>query len=124
MRTFYIAAMLLFVFGCSSTRVIEKVRVDTIKAVSPTIDEVLEAKTTTDTVIITNKIIERDTVIDVRYYPIKKKFYLKVKPDTVTITRLDTVTLSIEKNNSGGYIWIAVISLAIIALIILIVIKK
>ncbi|MEP0860569.1 MAG: hypothetical protein HRF52_03925 [Ignavibacterium sp.] len=120
-----IAAILLFITGCSGTRIIETIKVDTIKAVSPTIEEELEAKMITDTIIVTNKILEKDTIIDVRYYPVEKKFYIKAKPDTVTLTKIDTlVKVEVKEGEKNYYTWIAVISLTVIALIMLIIIKK
>lgn len=120
-----IAAILLFVFGCSGTRVIETTRVDTIKVVPPNIEEILDAKTVTDTIIIANKIVDKDTVIDVRYYPIEKKFYIKAKPDTVTITRVDTVAQHItEKSDSHTIVWYFAIGLIILFIIIIIKIRR
>lgn len=121
-----VAALILLLTGCGGHRVVETVRVDTIKAVSPTIEEFLDAGVITDTIIIANKIVEKDTVIDVRYYPVEEKFYIKVKPDTVTITRIDTVARVevVEEKSSGTFTWIIITALAVIALIMLIVIKK
>lgn len=122
-------AITLLITGCgSSPRVIERVRVDTIKVASPVIEDSLNAKIVTDTVIITNKIVKRDTVIDVRYYPLEKIFYVKVKPDTVTMTKIDTISqIKLVENNSGNYhtyVWIAIIALSVIGLITLIILKK
>lgn len=90
-----IAGAMLFLVGCSpSVRYIDRVTVDTIRVVPPVIVEQLPAKVITDTVIISNKIIENDTVVDVRYYPQEKRFYVKVKPDTVTILKTDTVAVT------------------------------
>lgn len=120
-----VASILLFVVGCSGTKVIETIRVDTIRTVSPTIEEMLDAKTITDTVIITNKIIEKDTVIDVRYFPVEKKFYIKAKPDTVIITRLDTIAQFItEKSDNHTFVWYFAIGLVILFIIIIIKIRK
>ncbi|WP_297838060.1 hypothetical protein [Ignavibacterium sp.] len=119
-----ILVLAFILLGCGSTRVVEKVRIDTIKVVSPVIEDSLMAKVITDTVVVTNKIIKKDTVIDVRYYPVDKKFYLKVKPDTVLITKIDTVTqIKTEEGNSNSYKWIVIVALAIIGLISLIIIK-
>jgi hypothetical protein len=120
-----IAAILLFITGCSGTRIIETIKVDTIKAVSPTIEEELEAKMITDTIIVTNKILEKDTIIDVRYYPVEKKFYVKAKPDTVIITRLDTIAQFItEKSDNHTFVWYFAIGLIILFIIIIIKIRK
>lgn len=120
-----IVAILLFVVGCSGTKVIETVRVDTIRTASPIIEETLDAKTITDTIIVTNKILEKDTIIDVRYYPVEKKFYVKAKPDTVIITRLDTIAQFItEKSDNHTFVWYFAIGLIILFIIIIIKIRK
>lgn len=121
-----IIAIVLFVVGCSGTRVIETIRVDTIRTASPTIEEILDAKTITDTIITSNKIVDKDTVIDVRYYPVEKKFYIKAKPDTVTIIKMDTLTtFKVEQPaNTKGYYLIGLIALAIVTLLIIITLKK
>jgi len=94
-----------FIFIC--------LEIDTIKTVSPTIEETLPAKVITDTIIVTNKIVEKDTLIDVRYYPVKKEFYIKAKPDTVTLFKTDTVITQIEKiekkDNNSFLIIIAIV---------------
>lgn len=120
-----IVAILLFVVGCSGTKVIETVRVDIIRTASPIIEETLDAKTITDTIIVTNKILEKDTIIDVRYYPVEKKFYVKAKPDTVIITRLDTIAQFItEKSDNHTFVWYFAIGLIILFIIIIIKIRK
>lgn len=120
-----IAAVILLLTGCSGQRIIETVRVDTIKTASPMIEEELEAKAITDTIIMTNKIVERDTVIDVRYYPVEKKFYIKAKPDTVIITRLDTIAQYLpEKSGDHNFIWYFAIGLIILFIIITIKLRK
>lgn len=88
--------------GCGTTRVAERVTVDTIKVVSPVVEDSLRAILVSDTVIVTNRVVERDTVIDVRYYPKQEKFYIKVKPDTVTIFKVDTVETTIEKGEGDN----------------------
>ena len=85
--------MLLFA-GCSPTvRYIESVRIDTVRVVPPVIEKELPAKIITDTVIVANVVMGIDTVVDVRYYPVEKKFYVKAKPDTIQLLRVDTVSV-------------------------------
>lgn len=120
-----IAAVILLLTGCSGQRIIETVRVDTIKIASPVIEDSLPAKIITDTVVITNKIVDKDTVIDVRYYPVEKKFYIKAKPDTVTITRLDTIAQFItEKSDNHTFVWYFAIGLVILFIIVIIKIRR
>lgn len=119
-----IASLALLLIGCSSPRIIERVKIDTIKVSSPIVEETLPAKYKTDSVVVAQKIIERDTTVLIKYYPKKDTFYLKVKPDTVTITKIDTVTQLQMENKSGGYYLIGIVALAVTLLIIIIVIKK
>ncbi|WP_337871620.1 hypothetical protein [Ignavibacterium sp.] len=111
--------IVLFAVGCSQARYIDRVKVDTLKIAPPTVEKFLDTKLITDTVIVTNEVVKQDTVIDVRYYPVEKKFYVKVKPDTVEVIRLDTVSQTIikEEKSQGllNYIF-AVILLALIGL--------
>lgn len=106
--------------GCSTTRVMERVTVDTIRVASPVVEDSLRAVLVSDTVIVTNRVVERDTVIDVRYYPKLEKFYIKVKPDTVTIFKVDTVETTIEREaedkeaGDGKILLITVVTIIII----------
>lgn len=85
--------IVLILYSCApQIRTIEKVRIDTFKVVSPTIEDTLKANIIKDTVIIANKIKEKDTVIIAKYFPVEKKFYIKAKPDTVTLFKIDTVS--------------------------------
>lgn len=115
------AAVLMYLLaGCSTTRVMERVTVDTIRVASPVVEDSLRAVLVSDTVIVTNRVVERDTVIDVRYYPKLEKFYIKVKPDTVTIFKVDTVETTIEREaedkeaGDGKILLITVVTIIII----------
>lgn len=91
---FLVAGFVLLFAGCSPTvRYIESVRIDTVRVVPPVIEKELPAKIITDTVIVANVVMGIDTVVDVRYYPVEKKFYVKAKPDTVKLLRVDTVSV-------------------------------
>jgi hypothetical protein len=103
MKNILIILVLLSVLSCKpEIRVIEKVRIDTIKVASPIIEDTLFANVINDTTITANKIKEKDTVVTVKYYPVEKKFYIKAKPDTVTLFKIDTVntTKIIERKDS------------------------
>lgn len=113
-------SIVLFAVGCSQVRYIDRVKVDTLKITPPTVEKFLEVKQITDTVIITNEIVKQDTVIDVRYYPVEKKFYVKVKPDTVKVIKIDTVAQTIIKEEkSKGLVEQIIVVLILIALIVL-----
>lgn len=113
-------AIVLFVIGCSQVRYIDRIKVDTLKIAPPTVEKFLEAKQVTDTIIVTNEVVKQDTVIDVRYYPVEKKFYVKVKPDTVEVIKIDTVAQTIIKEEkSNGLLEKIIAALILIALIVL-----
>lgn len=93
-------AVSLISAGCTpQVKYIERVRVDTIKAASPIIEETLAAKVITDTLVMSSKEARNDTVRIIKYFPREKKFYIKVKPDTVKVIDVDTLqtTQIIEK---------------------------
>ncbi|MEG8946605.1 hypothetical protein [Rosettibacter firmus] len=107
--------VLIILIACKEIQYIEKVKIDTIKVASPVIEDTIKAKIITDTVIVADKINKKDTAIIVKYFPVAKKFYVKAKPDTVTILKIDTVkTQLINKNNEVTNILILVIILSII----------
>lgn len=86
-----IALMLLA--GCSpAVRYVESVRVDTVTVVPPVIVKEIPAQVITDTVIVGYEVIHTDTVVTVKYLPREQKFELKVKPDTIRLIQVDTVT--------------------------------
>jgi len=111
--------LIIIISACTTTRYVDKIRIDTIKVASPIIEDTLKAKIITDTVVITNKITKKDTIIDVRYYPVEKKFYIKVKPDSITIFKIDTVTQIKEKKdyNINKIFWIILMITGIIIII-------
>lgn len=117
---------ILFLVGCSSSaKIVEQttIRIDSIKVASPTVIDTLQAKIITDTVVISTKVIEKDTVIDVRYYPVEKKFFVKVKPDTVTVVKIDTVKKVEYKQAESDRNFLWILAIGFIVLIIVIIIK-
>jgi len=95
--------IILSLIGCSQHPVLLRdIKVDTIKIVSPTIEETLDAKRESDSLIYGEKIIKNDTVVIVKYYPYSQKIYVKAKPDTVRIIKIDTVAITklTDKTNS------------------------
>ena len=120
MLILWISLLLFILASCTQHRYVERITVDTIKVASPVIEDTLAAKVITDTVIIANEIVRTDTVIDVRYYPVGKKFYVKVKPDTVTIFKTDTVSqINIENKSNpiDTIFWIIMIVAGIVVII-------
>lgn len=121
--------LILLLSSCTTTRYIEKtVGVDTIKVASPVIEDTLFPKLVTDTVVLTNKIIIKDTikdtVIDIRYFPVEKKFYIKVKPDTITLIRIDTVTNTVIKEDKPFLLEIKnIIILSVVLFVIIFIIR-
>jgi len=88
-------AILLLVAGCSpAVRYVDRVTVDTVVVVPPTIIKELPAVTVTDTVVIGHEIVKTDTVVTVKYFPREQRFDLMVKPDTVKLLMVDTVEVT------------------------------
>jgi len=117
----------LILYSCASQiRTIEEMRIDTLRIVSPVIEDTLKANIIRDTIIIANKIKEKDTVIIAKYYPLEKKFYIKAKPDTMTLFKIDTVSnvRIIEKDSFKIVDKIIIISLILLLIIIAIKIYK
>lgn len=86
-KYFYILIVSLIIGGCSTTRYIDKTEtVITDKVIVPPVIKDTVYVTYTDSVMIQGeKIVKIDTVIKVQYYPKLKKFYINVKPDTITL---------------------------------------
>ncbi len=101
MKRYLIIIALLIVSCKPEIRIIEKLKIDTVKVVSPIIEDSLKAKIINDTLIEANKLKNQDTVIVVKYFPVEKKFYIKAKPDTIKLIKIDTLynTQIIEKEN-------------------------
>ena len=57
---------------------------------APIIDSA-KATSVTDTIVQIIRTLQKDTLVDIRYYPIKTEFYWKIQPDTVRITARDTL---------------------------------
>ncbi len=117
---FYLLLIALTVTACTQQRYVERIKVDTIKVASPVVEDSLTASVVTDTVVIANKSVNTDTVINIKYYPADKKFYVKVKPDTVTIFRTDTVAqVQIENRESPLYMifWVLIITIVVVIIL-------
>ncbi|MEJ5352454.1 MAG: hypothetical protein WHS65_12770 [Melioribacteraceae bacterium] len=115
--------LLMILIACNpEIRTIEKVRIDTIRIASPIIEDSLKASLITDSVISSEKIKGNDTIIIAKYYPVEKKFYIKAKPDTITLYKIDTLTTTqvIEKEKSpiALIVILLVIPLILIAILI------
>lgn len=84
-----------FLAGCgTTTRITDStetiIKYDTIRVPVPVIEDTLEAKTG-PLFIHAEKIVEKDTIIQVKYFPEERKIYIKAKPDTIIVPRIDTV---------------------------------
>ena len=85
--------IVLFLSACTPTETI--IRQEEIKVPVPVIADTVYVVMGLDTTWVEGlKIVEHDTVIQVKYFPVEKKFYIKVKPDTVTITHTDTMNVT------------------------------
>jgi hypothetical protein len=117
-----LSLLVFFLAGCSPTvRYIDRVQVDTLTIVPPPVIKELPAQVITDTVIIGTYVKDTDTVIKIKYYPLEQKFNLKVKPDTIKILRIDTVTttqiIETEKDEGINWYWIAIIAGIVVIII-------
>ncbi len=96
MNKIYTIFLISFLFvSCSSRPIImnetsEKIvtRVDTVKVVPPTIEKLVYVSYKD-----TNQIVAKDTNVIIKYYPAEKRFYIKVKPDTVKLIKIHTDTI-------------------------------
>lgn len=103
-----IIVLSLLLIGCSSPRYYTKA--EEMKIVPETIEKELKATTILDTVIIAKEVQHKDTITIVKYYPVEKKFYLKAKPDTIKLTKIDTLVKieeKVEKNTDYSLVVIA-----------------
>jgi hypothetical protein len=80
------------IWGCTPTKEVERVTVrDTLYAVaSPIIRENLPA-TVTDSLVSAFRAEGKDTIVDVRFFPIEKRIQVTARPDSVYIVDHDTV---------------------------------
>jgi len=73
--------------GCSSVKEVTEIKARFIQP--EVIEDSIKDVTVTDTVIIGIETIKHDTTTIVKYFPQEKKFYIKVKPDSIMI--IDTI---------------------------------
>lgn len=101
MNKIYNILLMSFLFvSCSSrpifmNEVSERIvsRVDTIKVVPPVIERFVYVSYKD-----TSQIVAKDTNIVIKYYPLEKRFYVKLKPDTVKIIKIHTDTIKTTIN--------------------------
>jgi hypothetical protein len=87
-----LTGLLILIIGCSSEpKLYTYSKAEEVKIVPETIEKTLDAKVITDSVIITNEVIKYDTITLIKYYPVEKKFYIKAKPDTIKLIKIDTL---------------------------------
>jgi len=119
-----VIALMLFA-GCSpAVRYVESVRVDTVTVVPPVIVKEIPAQVITDTVIVGYEVVHTDTVVTVKYMPREQKFDLKVKPDTIRLIQVDTVTKieMTEKEPEGAWYeawWLWAIGVGVLVIVII-----
>ncbi|MFN6991804.1 MAG: hypothetical protein ACK4MM_03660 [Fervidobacterium sp.] len=84
-----------FLFSCSSRPIVmndisEKIvtRIDTVKVVPPVIERLVYVSSKDS-----NVVTAKDTNIIIRYFPQEKRFYVKIKPDTVKLIKIHTDTI-------------------------------
>lgn len=117
----FLILFLFLVVGCSQPRYAQKISIDTLKVASPIIEKEIPATIINDTIIIGNTILKKDTLILVKYYPVEKKFYIKAKPDTVTILKIDTILQTIvekkEEKKNNSLLWSIIIPLILVIIL-------
>lgn len=130
----FLFLIVLMLASCSGGELTVKEK--DIKIAPPVIEDIVIAETITDSLIVGNKIIPiiindkivNDTTIVVKYFPLEKYFYLKVKPDTLIFRDIDTVqqVRYIKESffNKLGWGFIGVVVIVIFLIIVFIRIKK
>lgn len=90
----------LFLIGCCASETIIKDRI--VKIAVPPIHDTIYARIDTEinlndymAVIEGERIVEHDTVIKIKYYPVRKVFDISVKPESLSYHRIDTVKTTI-----------------------------
>lgn len=83
--------------GCDTVQEVQRATVRDIVLTKqpPPVHETLPA-TVSDSLIFAFRTEGIDTVLDVRYYPLQRRFIVKLKPDQVFIVGHDTLTNSAE----------------------------
>jgi len=81
---------------------------DTVLKVKPRlIVDSAKATTINDTLIQYIRVVDKDTVVDIRYYPKPEAYFWKIQPDTVRITKRDTlVSLQIVEKTKDLSVWV------------------
>lgn len=97
---FVSSAFLIAAIGLEACDTVKEVQHATVRDIvltkqPPPVEENLPA-TVTDNMIFAFRTVGKDTVLDVRYYPLQKRFLIKIKPDSVFIVGHDTLTNSAE----------------------------
>jgi len=120
-----IILIFLLIHACSSQPVV-LIRPDIVNP--PVIEDTIQAHTVSDTAAVAVKVVKKDTVLVIKYFPEQEKFYYYIKPDS--IIRIDTV-VQIQKTESfsetANTLWfyiITILSLITIIAVIYIIIKK
>jgi hypothetical protein len=85
----------LLLSACNTTETV--IKPDIIKVPVPVVTDTIRV-TKIDTIMVEAvKIVKGDTVVDIRYFPVEKKVWYKVKPDTITLIHMDTVKTSVTR---------------------------
>ncbi len=118
-----ILSLMFFFAGCSApVRYIERITTDTITVVPPVIEKELPVSTISDTLIGASEVKGKDTVLDVRYYPLEKKFYFYARPDTVKVLDTDTLREYLPQPENKSWVeknvWFLLAIMALIGVVI------
>ncbi len=119
---------IMLLVSCKSTPIYRETRiVDTVlKVQPPAINETLVA-VVHDTVVTADKVRGVDTIIKIRYYPKTNVLTMYALPDTVTITKRDTVQVFTQgkSDSSERNMWIAIfVSILCVGCFLLFILRK
>jgi hypothetical protein len=116
MRIKILLFLVFILFGCTPKEITTVIK--PVAIAPPVIEDSLKASVITDTVIIANTIYKKDTLITVKYYPKEKKFFVKVKPDTIRFYDTTKTVVIKEKEQEDRAVYIYLISAAIFVIIV------
>ena len=86
----------LLMWGCSGPETVIKDRIITVTP--PAVHDTVRVTAPGDSVIIATKVVQHDTVAQIKYYPKLQYMDYKIQPDTIRLHYADTVKQTIVKN--------------------------
>jgi len=125
--------LILSLYGCSGTQEIDRIEVRDreVTVQPPTIRDTVFV-TYQDTVVIQGeKVVKRDTILVVKYYPREGKFSVQAKPDSIKIVYKDSliyqqkiIVKEVPLVERIGYAGVGAIAVLILLLAVTIILRK